>query len=153
LIESKDDSLVVSALDPIKGRGRELARMPSHFWGIRILPDGDAFSYILPPEKDIRNRVRVISFRGERSRDIVVKDVTALSGLAWLASGSGFLSRDGAPFAGRLLLISPDGASSKVLWESAPPLYVEWGMPSPDEKHLAINVRSRQGNAWMISDF
>jgi len=153
LIESKNDALVVSTLDPVNGRGSEVARMPSYTWGIRILPDGDALSFILPPEQGIRNRVRVISFNAQPSRDIVVKGVTALWGLSWLPSGSGFLSMDVAESGRRLLLISPDGASTKVLWEPAPPFSVVWGMPSPDEKHLAINASSRHGNVWMITDF
>jgi dipeptidyl aminopeptidase/acylaminoacyl peptidase len=152
LIESKDDSLVISSLDPVKGRGRELARMPSDTSGIRILPDGNAFSYILPTENGVRNRVRVISFNGKPATDVAVKAATRLSGLSWLPSGSGFLTRDGPPFRGRLLLVSPNGAS-KVLWAPAPPLAPEWGLPSPDEKHLLINALSRHSNVWMISDF
>ena len=117
-----------------------------------ILPDGDAFSYIPTPENGVRNRVRVISFNGKPESQVIVKDAIGLSGISWLPSGSGFLSRDAAVLGGRLLLISLDGTSN-VLWAPAPPLSVQWATPSPDEKHLAINTGSRHSNAWIISGF
>jgi WD40-like Beta Propeller Repeat len=152
LLEHKhkeDWSFVISSLDPLEGKGVELARTPSEIWGIRVLPDGDAVAYILPPDdKGVQNRVRVISFSGRAPSDIVVKDATRLSGLTWLPSDSGFLVTDRQ----KLLLVSRNGVS-KVLWAPAAPLSAILAVPSPDEKHLAINVYFRHSNVWMVSGF
>jgi Tol biopolymer transport system component len=150
LFESRDGGLVISSLDPFKGKGIELARTPTETFGLRVRPDGDAFAYILPPDdKGVRNRIRIISFRGNPSRDVIVKDVIRLSGLTWLPTASGFMTSD----RGKVLLVLLDG-TSKVLWSPAPPLRaVGFSMPSPDEKHLAINVISAQSNVWMVSGF
>jgi hypothetical protein len=149
LLESKDGSFVISSLDPLEGRGVELARTPLVEYGFRVLPDGGGFAYILPPdEKGARNRVRVISFSGKPPSDIVVNDATRLSGLTWLPSDHGFLVAD----RGKLLLVSRNGVS-KVLWAPAAPVSVQFAVPSPDEKHLAINVQLSQSNAWMMSGF
>ena len=142
-------SFVISSLDPLEGKGVELARTPSETWGIRVLPDGDAYAYIMPPDdKGVRNRVRVISFSGRAPSDIVVKDATSLGAFTWLPSDSGFLVTDRQ----KLLLVSRNGVS-KVLWAPAAPLSVGPTVPSPDGKHLAINVGSRHSNVWMVSGF
>jgi dipeptidyl aminopeptidase/acylaminoacyl peptidase len=148
LIDSKDGSFIISSLDPLEGKGAELVRTPQTS-GFRILPEGDAFAFTVPSDGNgLRNRVRVVSFLGKPSTDIVVKDATRLAGLAWLPSNSGFLTTD----RGKLLLVSRDG-TSRVLWAPAPPLSVSWAVPSPDEGHVAINVLSIQSNVWMISGF
>ncbi len=144
--EWKDDSFVISSLDAVKGKGAELARTP--LTSLRILPQGNGLAYISPPDNEgVQNRVRVISFDGSPPKETVVKDATRLYGLTWLPSGSGFLVSD----RGKLLLVSRTGAS-KVLW-SPEGLSAVAAFPSPDEKHLAINVGSRHSNVWMLSGF
>ncbi len=147
LIQEKDKSYVISSLHPLEGKGRELARIPVTS-GFRLLPDGDSFAYILPTENGIANRVRLISFTGKPDTDIVVKDAVALTGLGWLPSNAGFLSTD----RGKLLLGLPDG-TSKVLWAPTGLSSIQWAVPSPDERHVVINVMTRHTNAWMVSGF
>jgi DNA-binding winged helix-turn-helix (wHTH) protein len=153
LLERKDRTFVISSLHPFQGKGTELARIPLTS-GFRLLPDGDTFAYILPTENGYGNRVRVISFAGKPDKDIVVKDAAALASLGWLPSNSGFLSTDRGNWTdcGKLLLVFPDG-TSKVLWAPTGLASVDWAVPSPDEKHLAINVSTRHSNAWMVSGF
>jgi DNA-binding winged helix-turn-helix (wHTH) protein/Tol biopolymer transport system component len=146
LIESKDHAFIISSLDPIKGKGVELARTP--VTSLRILPHGDGLAYICPPDnQSVLNRVRVIPFDGSPPEEIVVKDAKGLYGLTWLPSDSGFLVTD----RGKLLLVSRTGAS-KVLW-SPEGMLASAAFSSPDEKHLAINVGSHHSNVWMLSGF
>jgi hypothetical protein len=153
LLEVKDGSWVISSLDPFKGKGAELARAPLSYAGFRVLPDGDGFGYIVPPEDGgVRNRVRVISFSGGLPNDIVVMGATSLLGLAWLPSGSGFLAVDGGRTDRRLLLVSHTGAS-KVLWAPTTLSINGYNVPSPDEKHVAIGVSASYSNVWMVSGF
>jgi DNA-binding winged helix-turn-helix (wHTH) protein len=145
LIESKDRSSVISSLDPFQGKGDELVRIPLAN-GFRLLPDGNAFAYIVPGENRVGNRVRVVSFTGKPDTQIVVKEAAELVGLGWLPSNAGFVSTD----RGKLLLIFLDG-TSKVLWAPTGVSSIEWAVPSPDEKHLVINVSTRHSNVWMVS--
>jgi len=146
LLESAAGTFVISALDPVAGKGAELARVPMTE-GYRILPDGNAFAYVLPAVDNVRNRVRIVSFTGKPSTDVVVENAMKLEGLDWLADGAAFLTSD----RGRLLLVSRTGAS-RALWAPAG-LMLAWAVPSPDHQHLAINVRSFQSNAWMMTGF
>ena len=94
-----------------------------------------------------RNRVRIVSFKGQPSRDIIVRGAKELSNLTWLPSGEGFFAIDGDS----LLFVTTDGVS-RVLWSPAG-LEPWWAEPSLDSKHLAIHMGSGQVNAWMLSDF
>ena len=88
----------------------------------------------------------MVSFTGKPDTEIVVKDAGLLVGLGWLPSNAGFVSTD----RGKLLLIFLDG-TSKVLWAPTGVASIEWAVPSPDEKHLVINVSTRHSNVWMVS--
>jgi hypothetical protein len=112
-----------------------------------LTPDGESFAYVVRSDTGLFNRVRVVSFSGKAPSDIVVQNATKLTGLVWLPSNSGFLTTDG----GKLLMVSSSG-TARVLWAPAS-VWAGWAVPSPDEKHLAINVGSRQTNAWMMTGF
>ena len=111
------------------------------------MPDGEAFAYVEQQDKGPLNVVRVISFTGKPPQDIVVQQATSLMNLDWLPSDSGFLTTDH----GNLLLVWRSGAS-RVLWSPAP-LQAWFAIPSPDERHLAIDVSSQHSNVWMVSGF
>lgn len=143
----KDGAARIWSLDPVRGRGVELGSIPAPVSGTYVLPDGNAYAYVVPQDKGSRNVVRVISFTGKPAQDIVVQQATSLFNLDWLPSDSGFLTSD----RGNLLLVWRSGAS-RVLWSPAP-LQAWWAIPSPDERHLAIDVASQHSNVWMVSGF
>jgi len=149
LVESKDGvSASIWSLDPVRGRDVELDRFPAAAGpSSHVLPDGDAFAYVVPRDRGPLNVVRVISFTGKPSQDIVVQHATKLLGLDWLPSDSGFLTTDH----GKLLLVWRSGAS-RVLWSPAP-LQAWWAIPSRDERHLAVDISLEHSNVWMVSGF
>jgi hypothetical protein len=148
LPQVEGDAQIVRSLDPLRGLGGELGRIPAGSADTYPLPDGNAFAYVVPQDKGPLNIVRVISFSGKPAEDIVVQQATRLHNLFWLPSDSGFLTTD----RGHLLLVSRDGVV-RVLWSPAPPLRAEWAHASPDEKYLAISAGSEQANAWMLTGF
>jgi len=119
--------------------------------GTTLLPDGQAFAYIVPTVGGPQNRIRVFSLKGLPPKDIIVHRATRLESLDGLLSEIGFLSTDVRPKHRDLLLIRPDG-TSQVLW-SPKELMPTFAIPSPDGKHVAISAESRQSNAWMLTDF
>jgi eukaryotic-like serine/threonine-protein kinase len=148
LVQGLDSGFIVSSLDPLRGKGAELARAPSGTSAINLLPDGQAVSYGVADTVP-RNRVRIVSFKGEPVRDIVVQGATDLTSIDWLSSGEGFLSSDVTPTETRLLFISADG-TSRMVW-SPRQMTAEWAVPSPDGKHVAVFVSARQSDVWMVT--
>jgi DNA-binding winged helix-turn-helix (wHTH) protein len=149
-VDFKDGmSSTIWSLDPVRGRDRELGHFPAVASSTtHVLPNGDAFAYVVPQDKGPLNVVRVISFTGKPAQDIVVQQATKLLSLDWLPSDSGFLTTDH----GKLLLVRRSGAS-RLLWSPPAPLQAWWAIPSPDERHLAIDVSSEHSNVWMVSGF
>jgi hypothetical protein len=95
LAQVKDGASIISSLDPVLGRGIELARFPAAAGSTtHVLPNGDAFAYVVPQDMGPLNVVRVISFTGKPAQDIVVQQATKLLALDWLPSDSGFLTTD-----------------------------------------------------------
>jgi serine/threonine protein kinase len=142
-----DLPFVVFALDPIRGKQQELARVPSSLSGEGLTPDGEHYAYIVPEESGMQNRIRILSFRGEPSHDIVVKNAVRLGGLDSFPTG-GFLSQEIASPRRTLLFIMAEG-NANVLWR--PEQVDVWAtVPSPDGKHLAINAYTRQSNVWLV---
>ena len=137
---------VVFALDPIRGKQQELTQFPSSARGANLTPDGEHFAYIVPEESGIQNRIRIVSFHGEPSHDIVVKNAVRLSTLDSFPTG-GFLSQEIASSHQTLLFITAEG-NANVLWRPEQ-LDVGPAIPSPDGKHLAINASTRQSNVWL----
>jgi hypothetical protein len=143
--------VVVSTVDPIRGKGAELARLPPGIVADNLLPDGDTYAFIPRDESGRQNRIRMISFRGQPTKDIIVRNATNLHSLDWLSSGSGFFSVGNMSKQNEVLFITPEG-KSRVVWSPAG-LTPEWAIPSRDGKHLAILVTVRQQNAWMLTNF
>ena len=139
--------VVVFALDPIRGKQQELTQFPSSTRGANLTPDGEHFAYIVPEEKGIQNRIRIVSFRGEPSHDIVVNNALRLGTLDSFPTG-GFLSQDIGSSPQTLLFITLEG-NAAPLWR--PEQLGVWpAISSPDGKHLAINASTRQSNVWLI---
>jgi Tol biopolymer transport system component len=140
--------LTVFALDPILGKQQELTQIPSGTSGANLTPDGDHIAYIVPEERGIQNRIRIVSFHGEPPHDIVVKDAVRLGSLDSFPTG-GFFSLETASSHRKLLFVTPDGMS-KVLW-SPEQLDAGFALASPDGKHLAMQAASHQSNVWLVN--
>jgi hypothetical protein len=73
--DQRGDKAIISPLDPIRGKGAELVALPSS-GGAYILPDGTEFACSVAQDSP-RNHIRIISFDGKRSRDLIVKSATS----------------------------------------------------------------------------
>jgi DNA-binding winged helix-turn-helix (wHTH) protein/Tol biopolymer transport system component len=148
VIEEWDGTQVlVSELDPLQGRGRQLGRWGPLF-GFCLTSEGDEAAFI-PPERDT---IRVVSLDGKQSRDIRVDGVKGLVNLDPLPGRAGFLSAtERMGHARALVLIRSDG-TSRILWAPTN-LFPNGAIASRDGTHLAIWVEAPHSNAWMLSGF
>ena len=156
IMERKNDykELVFTALDPVKGRGRELARLsvnpdfpPGADWGIS--PDGSSIAVLTEDDRTIH----VLSLSGQPERVINPNGWSSLEGLTWDASGKGFFTSSFTQRSAVLLYIDLQG-NARVLWEQRGRAGdMLRAIPSPDGRHLAIKGYAVSSNAWMIQDF
>lgn len=136
-------------LDPISGRGRELARtkwIPGILGDWNISPDG---KYVALPNHSPRSaRIRIVALQPgphePREREVVLKGLTNLRGLVWAAGGKAWFVTVDTPAGNRLLYVDLDGRYCSLGDIQG------WAVPSPDGRHVAFLNRIIADNAWMI---
>jgi DNA-binding winged helix-turn-helix (wHTH) protein/Tol biopolymer transport system component len=149
LFEQDRDRWIISALDPVRGKGERLCSLPFNTRGEDLSPDGSAVALVLDDARPA-NRIRIYSMQGAPQNDIVVEGASDLANLDWGGTGAGFFSSNQTGHRPELLFIRLDG-TSRVLWsQQETPVAA---IPSPDGTHLAIAGWTRQSNAWMLTDF
>jgi len=153
------DQLILYRLDPLLGKGRELARVPVDrqlltWWCVS--PDGSQAAVVAQGEKE--RRIRIVSLVGGGTSEIPLTGWNNLISPRWSPDGRGLFvasywcSRALSTRASQnaaLLYVHRDG-KTRVLWE-----HWGWagGIPSPDGRRLALQVSTIQTNVWMLEHF
>jgi Tol biopolymer transport system component len=167
IVEQTPDrkQLIFTAFDPVKGRGRELARYEidnGHAYCWDLSPDGARIAIF----KYSEGRIHILRTDGQASQAIAVKGWSSLQSVHWAADGKGLFVSSATPEGAALLHVDLKG-NARVLWKqkgsiapwggpfdmgmgspSAP-----WAVPSPDGRHLAIYTSSLSANMWMMENF
>jgi DNA-binding winged helix-turn-helix (wHTH) protein/Tol biopolymer transport system component len=144
--------LVVTALDPLKGRGAEITRIAleptDNSWSqVGLSPDGTHLAAIGNPEGPIL----IFSLRGQASQEIRVKGWNNLQSLSWDAQGTGLFVSNGIQRGTVLLHVDLQG-KAQVLWKNHGYNSTN-ALQSPDGRHLAILGSTWDGNIWMLEGF
>ncbi|MGI8962025.1 MAG: LpqB family beta-propeller domain-containing protein [Bryobacteraceae bacterium] len=140
--------------DPVKGKGIELSGVESKDDSFNwcFSPDGKYFAW--PSNRTTQKKfgVRIFSLAGELKRDIAVPGWAEIYGLDWAADSTSLwaCARD-TKDKWALLNIGLDGKVRTML--SYPNLNLEWAIPSPDGRHLAIVEDSNTSNVWLLENF
>jgi serine/threonine protein kinase/DNA-binding winged helix-turn-helix (wHTH) protein len=145
---------VITAFDPVKGRGRELGRFdlsPEYqaqrmrlIWGIS--DDGTKLAFAPGPKGPIHVR----SLWSGQERIIRIKDVANIGGLAWAHNGKGFFTTSHTKNGNEITFLNLQG-DAKVVWNCG---YDDCqGGPSPDGRQFEIDVFRMNNNFWMIEKF
>jgi hypothetical protein len=152
-------NLVFSALDPVKGRGREITRLDvdptveSYYWD--LAPDGSRIAVIIPDNQE--GHIRVVTLGGETGaaavRDVIVKGWPALQHLNWTNDGKGWYTSNNGVRGGSLLHVDLEGRASVMRQEPNPQWWGIWGLTSLDGRYLAFPDYSSTANVWMIENF
>ncbi len=143
--------LVITALDPIKGRGDELAQFAldpnTDFWDAELSPDGTEIAALRSP----KGPIYILSLRGKLPREIHVKDWNSFASMDWAADGEGLFMSNGIQHGAVILHVDLDG-KAQILWTNHGGMYAP-GLPSPDGRQLAILASPWESNLWMIENF
>lgn len=142
--------LVFTAFDPVKGRGRELAKSDTdatadYHWDLS--PDGTRIALL----KHREGRVQILSLIGRAPQEITAKGWNTLSSVVWAADGKSLFVSSYTERGADMLHMDLQG-NIRLLWEHAGGIEV-YGVPSPDGRHLAMRGWSVEGNMWMMENF
>jgi Tol biopolymer transport system component len=142
--------LVFTALDPVKGRGRELVALKTdataeYQWDLS--PDGARIAVL----KNQERRIQIVSLGGGAPQEIMVKGWNRLTSAVWTSDGKGLFVSSRKARGSVLLGVDLQG-NARVLWELTSGV-VAYGLPSPDGRHLAILVGTGYSNIWMMENF
>jgi serine/threonine protein kinase len=149
--QTEDRTLtIVSSIDPLKGRGRELARFPADpnigYWDFDVSPDGARLAISGNPDGPIH----ILSLRGETDR-LLTSTLRNVQEFHWAADGNGLYVPTHTPAGAKLFYLDMRG-SARLLWEDRGASW-SWARPSPDGRHLAISSVGSSNNVWMMENF
>ncbi|MBV9223432.1 MAG: protein kinase [Acidobacteriaceae bacterium] len=136
-------------LDPIRGKGRELARtkwIPNVTEDWDVSPDG---TQVAIPNHDSREaRIRLVNLQPDSTRtaerEVILPELADLNGVVWSASGHGWFVSVNMTVGKRLLYVYPNG-SFRPLGDIP-----GWAVPSPDGRRVAFVNTITATNAWLI---
>ena len=121
---------MITAFDPLKGRGKVLRTVERHplrgCW-TALSPDGSTLAISLGGEPEIH--IRLLALSGGSDREITVKGWPNVTGLYWSADGKGLYCGAEAPQASPLLYVDLKG-NARVLWQYKGGSANIWGVPS-----------------------
>jgi Tol biopolymer transport system component len=155
--QSEDQKqLIFTAFDPLKGKDREVMRIPTNpgfaynsMYRWDLSPDGSQLAISYPAGE---NRIRLVPLRGGAPRDLVINGWNGFNeGPDWSPNGKGFYLSSSSPRGATLLYVDLKGHAT-ALWEQKGGAST-WGVPSPDGRHLAILGYTMDSNVWMIENF
>jgi Tol biopolymer transport system component len=148
--------MTVTAFDPVKGRGSELARFTlgedktlgaDHLLICDLSPDASRLALAHSPAGPIE----VHSLRGQKMLTISTAGFAPLRHIAWAADGKALFVSTHKQDTGELLHLDMQGKAN-VIWKCAGP---NWCManPSPDGRRIAIFETKRNANVFIMENF
>jgi hypothetical protein len=136
-------------LDPVSGKGRELARtkwMPGILGDWDVSPNGKYVA--LPNHSSHDARIRVVALEPKanepREREVVLENLTDIRGLVWAAGGQGWFVSVDTTIGNRLLYVYMDGRYRSLGDIQG------WAVPARDGHRVAFLDRIVATNAWLI---
>jgi Tol biopolymer transport system component len=150
LSEKHHNDLVFYSLDPVRGRGRQLAKMKvrglfGYDWDIS--PDGSRLAAI--GKLNGEGKIQVLSIRNRTWHEVSPKPPLGFPiHIAWAADGEGFFVTSNAP---QLLHVTLSGRAEQLIGGKGG--YLQRSLASPDGKHLAYEAVTNDSNVWMLEKF
>jgi eukaryotic-like serine/threonine-protein kinase len=151
--EQTEKELVFTSFDPLKGRGREVARIERNpasappQWDLS--PDGSRIAVGMYNASE--GRIRIITVGDGLASDIVVTGWAGIDYVDWSPDGKALYVSSRSTAGTALLRVDLQGRAQR-LWAERNPYSVP-GTPSPDGRHLLLARRNLQGNVWMVEGF
>jgi serine/threonine protein kinase len=139
-------------LDPVRGQGKELARInmgPGNVPVWAVSPEGSRLaivSRVQPPQQ-----VRIVDFRNGTEHNFELPQGWYIRGLGWAADGKALLATVQSTES-VIARIEFDGAIH-ILFSRSRNQPLGLSCPSPDGRHLAFSQNTVERNAWLLENF
>jgi eukaryotic-like serine/threonine-protein kinase len=144
--------VVFSALDPIKGIGREFTRFTddrTDELGWDLSPDGTQVMLF----RDFDSHFQIVTLGSTGgAREVQTEKGVRLRNLQWAADGKGLFASAPTQHGAKLVYVDLHGNLNQ-LWELKGSNPFLAGRPSRDGRHLAIQGSAGTSNMWMIENF
>jgi Tol biopolymer transport system component/DNA-binding winged helix-turn-helix (wHTH) protein len=143
---------LIRRFDPSSGESSQLAEIPTQGMPVNwsLSPDGSQLAIILyRPDQGI---IHLRSTSDNTNRDVVVKGRVGLVTADWAADGNTiFVTSMDRERKTALFNVELDGSNHLLLKDDKDS--IEWAVPSPDGKLLAINEYAGTTNVWSLANF
>jgi hypothetical protein len=149
------------ALDPVKGKGRELLRIgrpvsPGGDKGWDVSPDGSSLVLLKDDGEKVAFQIQIRPVAGGRGRELNIDGWTNAWCIRWAADGKGWYvttttSRSVSPGLGNWTVLKVDvSGKAQQLMQG-----FTWGdaVPSPDGRRVAMMGQVLVSNVWMLENF
>ena len=93
----------------------------------------------------------LLSLKGQKERDISVKDWAAINSIDWAADGKSLFVSSQSPTSTVLLHVDLEGHAT-ALWDQRG-AFRTWAIAAPNGRDLAIAGMTSGSNVWMIEGF
>jgi hypothetical protein len=142
--EQQNDQSVFYDLDPVRGKGRELARAATGrrvFGDWSLSPDGTMVA--MPIIDRVPAAIRVIYLDRALEKEVSIDGPPPMGGIAWNGNGKGWF------------FAVQDEQMRQVDWQGRNRFVHDvdyWVVPSPDGKRVAFLDHPRDSNIWMLDE-
>jgi len=152
--ELKDKQLIFYYLDPVKGRGDEIARFAEYQSlepRFSLSPDAARIAIVDPSEEV--GKIRILNLADRKVAVLSVRDWKVLQEIGWAADGKSLFAL--APSASSYAILSIDGkAKSKILYQfPVGSAWIDGIVPSPDGRSLAFTKRTFVNDVMLLENF
>jgi Tol biopolymer transport system component len=159
LSEISNEQVVFYALDPLRGRMGELARINfepnARFWRALsdifwdLSPDGSRIAFGMCEPHG--GHIRVLDLTSREESEVTVKELACLTSATWSRDGKSLFVTNSASRGDSILRVALNG-QTQLLYKS-PVIGLERPVPSPDGRYLAYSQVNSTSNVWMIEGF
>ena len=145
--------MIFYALDPVQGKGKELARTklesPTDFdW--RVSPEG--LRIALASQEQLPEQERSIDYRDGTEHDLPLPHGWGIWDLSWTADGAALFAAAWSTAGYFIARIELNG-KTRVLLNRSRNQWLGSPRPSPDGRHLAFTQQTWESNAWLLENF
>jgi Tol biopolymer transport system component len=151
---------VFSILDPLKGRGAELARVElvlgNHSWSLS--PDGQKIAFAALYDGHNGNQIQVFNLEsGSKTRPVSLEvshpENWRVQSVAWAPDNQHLYVSAWTGSSFEISLVTLDGQVTKLVEKFVGQEYLYAPKPSPDGRYLAYLQRSLQTNVTMLENY
>ncbi len=148
--EPEGPGMVFSTLDPLKGRGRRLARveLPAiSLWDLS--PDGSRVAVV--DSRDSIPRIEVVPLAGGPGREVRLDRIFQVSSITWAGDGQSWFvvgSNQGSEWT--VFRVRGNGRTTNVLPRQ---FWMYSAAVSPDGRHIVYTSNTGQGTTWLLENF